>query len=425
MAGRRSSAGAIAWALVFTTPLLAQGPPTADTLLARLTAEAIAANPGLAGLSARERAATARIKPAGALPDPMVGAGLMNLELPRFAFTRSDFTEVDVEARQEFPWPGTLAARTRAARASAEERHANVAVRRREVVVQIATLYHRLRFLVAAREILSRRQALLDAAVEIATARYGTGAVPQSDPLAARVARARLRSEEAALIGEEGGLRARLRAIRAAGPESLSVTPLRAEDVRTLYPSLQAHPHGGIESLEQNPLMSAHRAAVIAAEETARAEAFGARPDFEIMARYGARTIAADFFSTSVGLRVPLWAGRKQRQLADAARQDANAERAALTEQRAQLTAEFEATLAEAAAGLERLRVLLDEVLPSAEASQEAALRGYRVGQTDFQVVLAAVETHYQAQLDAAEVAAEHLTHLVMLEQLTREEEAR
>lgn len=424
MAGRRRSTGAIAWALAFTTPLAAQGPALADTLLARLTAQALAANPGLAELSARERAATARIRPAGALPDPRVGAGLMNLELPRFALKRSDFTEVDLEARQEFPWPGTLAARTRAARAFAEERHANLAVRRREIVVQTATLYHRLRFLVAAREILARRQVLLDAAVEIATSRYGTGAVPQSDPLAARVARARLRSDEAALMAEESGLRARLRAVRAAGPESLSVTPLRGEDVRTLYPSLEAHPHGGGGSLEQHPLLSARRAAAIAADETARAEAFGARPEFEVMTRYGARTIASDFFSTSIGLRVPLWAGRKQRGLADAARQEANAEREALAEERATLTAEFEATLAEATAGLERLRVLLDEVLPSAQASQEAALRGYRVGQTDFQVVLAAAETLYRVQLEAAEVAAEHLTHLVMLEQLTREEEA-
>ena len=99
--------------------------------------------------------------------------------------------------------------------------------------------------------------------------------------------------------------------------------------------------------------------AAAAAVETARAEALGARPDFELMARYGARTIASDFFSTSVGLRIPLWAGRKQSRLADAARLEADAERAALADERARLTADYDATLAEAAAGLERLRLLL------------------------------------------------------------------
>jgi outer membrane protein TolC len=48
----------------------------------------------------------------------------------------------------------------------------------------------------------------------------------------------------------------------------------------------------------------------------------------------------------------------------------------------------------------------------------EAALRSYRVGQVDFLNVLAVEDALYRARLDAAQVAAEHLTHLVMLQQL-------
>jgi outer membrane protein TolC len=51
-------------------------------------------------------------------------------------------------------------------------------------------------------------------------------------------------------------------------------------------------------------------------------------------------------------------------------------------------------------------------------------LRSYRVGQAPFLNVLAAEDALYRAQLDAAMVAAEHLTHLVMLEQLLVREEA-
>ena len=53
------------------------------------------------------RAAAVRVRSAGALPDPMLERGVMNLTLPRFAFRESDFTEVDVQLSQEFPWPGT------------------------------------------------------------------------------------------------------------------------------------------------------------------------------------------------------------------------------------------------------------------------------------------------------------------------------
>lgn len=401
-------------------PLTAQPGSQPDTLLARLTAEALAANPGLLQLDARARAAAARIRPAGAPPDPMLSLGLTDLELPRFAFRRSDFTEVDLEARQDFPWPGVLGARSRAAMATATARRADASVRRRDVVVRTAELYHRLRYVIAAREILGRQQALLAGAMEIATARYATGSVPQSDPLDARVARAELLASAASLGAEEVRLRAELRAWRGiVTPESLAVSPIEPTEVRALYPTLESHPHGNIGSLEQNPLLEAHQAAIASAEETARAEGLAARPDFTVMARYGARTIASDFFSASLGLRVPVWAGRKQKQLAEAARQEAGAERAALAEDRATLESEYRTTIAEAEAGLTRLRLLLDEVLPSAEAARDAALRGYQSGKLAFQTVLLAEDRVYRAQLDAAETATAHLSHLVMLQQLS------
>jgi hypothetical protein len=52
----------------------------------------------------------------------------------------------------------------------------------------------------------------------------------------------------------------------------------------------------------------------------------------------------------------------------------------------------------------------------------EAVLRSYRSAQAPFLNVLAAEDSFYRAQLDAARAAAEHLTHLVMLEQLLSRE---
>ncbi len=415
--------GALVAALDVAPALAAQPATQPDTLLARLTAEALAANPRLVQLDARARAAAARIRPAGALPDPMLSVGLTDLELPRFAFTRSDFTEVDLEARQEFPWPGTLAARSRAATANAAARRADVSTWRRDVVVRTAALYDRLRYVMAAREILRRQDLLLASSIDMATARYATGSAPQSDPLDARVARAELGAETASLAAEEARLRAELRAWRGVvTDEVVAVLPIEPGEVRALYPTLESHPHGGIGSLDQHPRLAARQATVAAAEATAKAEALGARPDFAVMARYGARTIASDFFSASVGLRVPLWAGRKQKLLTEAASQEADAERAGLAEDRSMLESEYRATIAEAAAGLERLRLLLDEVLPSAEAARDAALRSYQVGKVNFQTVLSAAERVYRARLDAAAVATEHLSHLVMLQQLSLQE---
>jgi outer membrane protein TolC len=155
-----------------------------------------------------------------------------------------------------------------------------------------------------------------------------------------------------------------------------------------------------------------------------RVEQLGARPDFTIMTRYGARPIASDFFSAFVGIRLPLYAGRKQLRLADAARADADAARAALAEEQADLAEEIRTVQAQIRSGATRLRLLTDGVVPSAQATVDATLRNYRVGQVEFLTVLATEDALYRAQLDAARVAAEHLTHLVMLEQLLSPEDA-
>jgi outer membrane protein, heavy metal efflux system len=405
--------------------LSAQETPIRDTVLGRLTGEAVAANPSLVASRATARAAAVGVRAAGGLPDPMLTAGVMDLTLPDFSFHQSEFTEVDLELSQEFPWPGTLGARTRAARAEAHARDADAAANQRDVVVRTAELYYLLRYAVTARATLERQRALLATGVEISTTRYASTSAPQSDPLQARVALARLDTDEADLAAEETELRAELRAIRnAPGSDSLSIQPIQPDEVLPagVHPSrilLAPRP----ESLVWHPRVQARQAAVEAAEQSARVEALGGRPDFTFMTRYGARPLGADFFSAFVGIRIPLYAGRKQSRQAEAARAEADAARASLAEAEAALSAELRKTLAQVRAGEQRLRLLVERVVPSANASAEAALRGYRVGQVAFVTVLTAEDELYRARLDAARAAADHLTHLVMLQQLlTREE---
>ncbi|MBA3317560.1 MAG: TolC family protein [Gemmatimonadales bacterium] len=149
-----------------------------------------------------------------------------------------------------------------------------------------------------------------------------------------------------------------------------------------------------------------------------------ARPDFTVMTRYGARPLGSDFFSASVGIRLPLWAGRKQRKLAEAARADADEAREAVAETRAELAAEVETIAAEVRRGEQHLRLLAEGVVPAARETAGASLRGYRAGQADFATVLAAQDALYRAELDAARATAEHLTHRVMQTQLLAPEVA-
>src|SRR6266498_3964592 len=224
----------LALAMAGTSPARAQ-----DSILRSLVAEALARNPTVAQRQAAVRAATLRIRPAGALPDPMLTLGVMDLVLPHFEFNQSDFTEADVELSQEIPWPGTLGARSGVMRAAAAGARAEAGAVRREVTTAMAAAYYRLGYTVTALETLRHQRELLEAAVQLSTTRYATGAAPQSDPLQARLARDRLQSEAFALESERVAALAAVNALRNRTPgDSLGVVPMDPAEVRAGISSL-------------------------------------------------------------------------------------------------------------------------------------------------------------------------------------------
>src|SRR6184192_1766738 len=333
---------ATAFVLASAGPAPAQNaaPVAGDSSLQSLVAEALARNPTVAQRQAAVRAATLRIRPAGSLPDPMLTVGVMDLVLPHFEFNRSDFTEADLELSQEIPWPSSLGARSGVARAAADGARAEEDVVRRDVTVAMAAAYYRLRYAVTAVETVHRQRELLEAAVQLTTTRYATGTAPQSDPLQAKLARDRLRSEEFALESERVAALAAVNALRNRAPgDSVPVTSIDLAALRA-----GAAPQPSADSLmalalATHPRLAARRAAVDAATRSIQVERLGARPDFTVSARYGYRPVAfgfnfPDFFSAFVGLRLPIWAWRKQNRLADAARADSTGAAAGLRDRK-------------------------------------------------------------------------------------------
>ena len=423
---------ASALVMVGVSPALGQGssaPVAGDSVLQSLVAEALARNPTIAQRQAAVRAATLRVRPAGSLPDPMLSVGVMDLLLPHFDFNRSDFTEVDAELSQEIPWPGSLGARSgvmRAAAAGARAEEGNV---RREVITAMAAAYYRLQYVVTALETLQRQRDLLEAAVQLSTTRYSTGSAPQSDPLQARLARDRLQTEAFALESERVAALAAVNALRNRPPgDSLGVVPMDPAGIRAAISLLPSSDSLVALALAAHPRLAARRAAIEQATRTIQVERLGARPDFTLTARYGYRPPFAgtfklpDFFSAFVGLRVPLWAWRKQSRLADAARADSTGAAAELRDAELQLSREVTSAAAQVHASQQRLALLVDGVLPTARGTVESVLRSYQVGRAEFLTLLSVEDARYRAELEAAAVAADYLAQLVMLRQLTAQE---
>src|SRR5260221_330832 len=423
---------ALALATAGAAPVRAQdslAPLGSDSVLRSLVAEALARNPTVVQRQAAVRAATLRVRPAGTLPDPMLSVGVMDLQLPRFEFNRSDFTEVDAELSQEIPWPGTLGARSGVMRATAAGARAEEGTVRREVTTAMAAAYYRLRYTVTALETLRHQRELLEAAVQLSTTRYATGAAPQSDPLQAKLARDRLRSEEFALESERVAALAAVNALRNRAPrDTVAVTPIDPAAVRVGVTSEPPADSLVALALATHPRPAPRRAAVDAATHTIQVERLGARPDFTLTLRYGYRPRAfnfnfPDFFSAFVGLRLPVWAWRKQNRLAEAARADSSGAAASLRDAELQLSREVTETAARVQASQQRLALLVDGVLPTAQGTVESVMRSYQVGRAEFLTVLSVEDARFRAELEAAEVAADHLTQLIMLRQLTTGEQ--
>ncbi len=417
---------ASALAIAVASPALGQGSPApivADSALQSLVVEALARNPTVAQRQAAVTAATLRIRPAGTLPDPMFEVGTID---PFQKF--HGFSQIQFELVQEIPWPGLLGAHASMARAVETQARAGVGSARREVTSAVAAAYYRLRYLLTALRTIADQRGLLDAAAQLSMTRYSTGAAPQSDPLQAKLARDRLDGERFALQGEYAAAVAALNALRDRRPtDSLAITTLDAASIRTSVSALPATDSLLAAAVAAHPRIAARRAALAQAGRQVQVERLQGRPDFFLRFDYQHNGSVPgfkvpDYPSAFFGVRLPVWAWRKQNRLADAARADSTAAAAEFHDTEAQLRREVVETAAQVEASRRRLELLVDRILPAAQATVESVLRSYQVGRAEFLTLLSVEDARYRAELEAVAVAADYQAQLVMLRQLTAEE---
>ncbi|MGH3952072.1 MAG: TolC family protein, partial [Pseudonocardiaceae bacterium] len=181
------------------------------TELDPLVAHALMVHPLIRAAVDRVEAARAAIRPAGARPDPMLMAGVMNLPLSDPGFT--DFmTMKTIGIGQVFPYPGKLGLRRRVAELELAASEARLEAVRLAVAEEVKQAYYDLAFLDHALEVLQNNERLLANLIQVTGARYGVGTGGQQDVLKARVEAARLAEEAVALMERRRAALARLNA---------------------------------------------------------------------------------------------------------------------------------------------------------------------------------------------------------------------
>lgn len=434
-------AGPAVWLALFVAATSSAQEPRSG--LAALLAEAEANNPEIEAARRTAEAAAARIPQAGALPDPMLGFGLMNLPVADPSLSREMMTMTTIQLSGQVPFFGKLSLRESVAHFEAQAAEWEVERVRQEIAADVKAAFYRIWFVDRALDVTQRNEMLVGEFAQLTAARYGVGTGAQPDVLKAQVERTRLGDQLVALREQRASAVARLNALLARPTD----TPLSAVDLpdgvriaaleeggdvvaftsvslSDMSPSSARAPAPGIPTvaelqrlaLQHNPMIRAH-AQRVAARDRALALAEKAKlPDFHLSVAYSRRPDFGDFVNFMVSVPVPVFAGRKQNQ-------GVIEHAATLAQHQAMhdaLVNQINGEIAALASGLERARAQLvllnDGILPQARTTLASTTASYRVGRVDFLMLLDAQVTLYRHELDYHRLLADFAADLAALE---------
>ena len=378
----------------------------ADSALRAYAAEVLARNAALAAARNQVGAAEERIGPAGALPDPVLGFGLMSAPVSSFDLGREPMTQFPISLSQTLPFPGKQGAAAAAARREAEAAESRWRLDAQTTVAAAAGSFFELAYARAALDVWRERLALAEAAARVARSRYETGRAPQADALRAEVRRAALVEEEYEVAARVEAALARADAWRGGPGDSIRTPTLVPPDSGWVRAVLEERlpPLGSLSQAlaARNPALAVARAEAEAAGAVARVYSVAARPDVMLEVEYAPRVGRDPFASARVGLSLPVWARRKQGPAAEAARLEWAAARRRTEDLEARIAAELRERVAELDALRRAVETLWRELVPLAEAAAESSLRSYAVGAVDLAGVLDAQDDLYRARLALA-----------------------
>ena len=361
-------------------------------------------NPDVKAASARVVAAQATIGPAGARPDPMLMAGVLDLPYGKPGYS-DNFTMNMLRVTQTFPFPGKLSLATRVAEEDRAAAGATLAQQRLDVERDVRDAYYELAFVQRARAIVQRNAEVLEGLARITEAQYGVGKSAQADVLRARVEVARLGDEAASLDAQERAALARLNAVLdRPSATSVGTAVIPQEIARLAVADSASHVHFESAALgaavtdspllptdslvalaiAHSPMLRAHEARIRAQGRRLELARKAHLPDFDISLEYDQRPHFQDYVSFFVSVPLRLQRRRKQNQEVVGA----GAELSALEAEHAAEINALRQEVATRVSDVERertqLALSLKAVLPQARATFASATASYQVGRVDF-----------------------------------------
>ena len=407
------------------------GPVVAQEVLPGRTVESLldyakSRNPDYAAMRLEAEAASERVYPAGALPDPVLrtelqnvtnyspetGSGNLNVLPSRVGSTK-------YTVMQSLPFWGKRDLKREAAEAEAQAAQGKAGLTWSEQAARIKTAYAQ--YFAVARLIRLNQEVidLIDRMERISQARYAGGLAPQQDAIRAQVERTSMRNELIQMETEHHHTRARLNALLARPAQAALADPERLRPVpspaKLDYAALEDRLRG------KNPQLFTDDAKIRAAEKNRDLTYRNRYPDFTVGVSPIQMRNRVNEWELMFELNIPLQqeSRRSQEREAEKMLDSAKARKEATANQ---LLADLSENLSgiDAARRLEQLAQT--SLLPQAELTFKAALAGYETGKVDFATLLDAQRQIRKAKQDVIKAQAEQQGRMADIERLIGED---
>ncbi|MDP3759799.1 MAG: TolC family protein [Ramlibacter sp.] len=380
-------------------------------------------SPELAAMRAEAQAATQRVQPAGALPDPVLRVELMNVNNygsdAGFNLLPSRVGETKYTLMQTLPAWGKRDLRRDVASAEAQQAAARTSAAWTELAMRIKTSYARYYLAAGTERITLEILDLLARIEQIAQARYAGGLVTQQDAIRAQLEQTSMRAELIMFEAEKRQQRARLNALLARNATAPLAEP------RGLRPLPLV---GGVQVQElaqrarlSNPQLLAEDARIRGAERNRELTLRNRYPDVSVgisPSQMGSRITT---WGVMVELNIPLQQTTRRSQEAESEAMVAAA-RARSEALANQLVGDLGENLAALDAARNTVNLVTSQTLPQSEVSLRSGIAAYENGKLDFTALLEAQRQIRKARQDLLKAQAEAQMRLAEIERTIGED---
>jgi len=389
--------------------------------LTALVADGLANNPELKASELRWQMFASKVKPAGALDDPMIMLKIQSTPAREpFVFNKDTQSAKVIGISQQLPFWGKRGLRRDMARYEADSYHWAFEERRLELTRMIKESYYQLWSVDKGLEIVSKNLRILTDFVTITELKYSVGQGVQQDIFKAGLEKSKMLDMQITLQQQRKSLEATLNYLLCR-PGNSPVGPVADFSMPFITLSREQLNATAIDQRPQVKSLSSLENKAEASRRLARKERY---PDFNLSAEYMIRDAVSTEMGTDPGdnmvsigvtFNLPFQQGKRQAMVAES-----TFEKTMASEELHALKNTISYTINENLSQLERRRKMVElyrgGLIPQAAQSLQSALIGYRVGKVDFLTLLDSRMNLFNLERELYESQAEYMMKLAQLE---------